>query len=397
MNTKLFENWSVGLSRQFQAKTVLFVIAWLACFTLPANAQFQQLKINYIKAKTTTDAFLGNTDDEVYFIVGGIISDAKGLIRTINLPRISPQSLSPGCTSCNDYFAFPKNKEAFDIPLWEDFIGRGQTALLTVLVSEQDNAQLNAIGDAISAGLATLGALAGLPTGDLAIAKFKDLASSLPASINAQADQIIAAYVVRIENVDGVFTVTWESTLGANTLIASPKNATTSMIAKGGSSDYVITTSATRPPLPSVGVSQTGMCLDVADGSLNDQAKVQQYPCHYGPNQRWRLAPRGGTVNPWSIPSLLLYYSFINDHSGKCVDVAGGSALMGAKVQQFTCHGGPNQDWVRYPATTNPPSYFFVNRSSGLCLAVSYPSTVSGAVIEQNRCDGGTNQRWFGF
>ena len=34
-------------------------------------------------------------------------------------------------------------------------------------------------------------------------------------------------------------------------------------------------------------------------------------------------------------------------HSGKCLDVEGASLESGARVNQYSCHGGENQRWVR--------------------------------------------------
>jgi endo-1,4-beta-xylanase len=33
----------------------------------------------------------------------------------------------------------------------------------------------------------------------------------------------------------------------------------------------------------------SGMCLDVPGASSSDGVQIQQYPCHYGPNQQWLL------------------------------------------------------------------------------------------------------------
>ena len=38
-------------------------------------------------------------------------------------------------------------------------------------------------------------------------------------------------------------------------------------------------------------------------------------------------------------------WTVINVNSGKCLDVVGASTADQANVQQFTCHGGNNQKW----------------------------------------------------
>jgi hypothetical protein len=35
-------------------------------------------------------------------------------------------------------------------------------------------------------------------------------------------------------------------------------------------------------------------------------------------------------------------------HSGKCLDVRDVSLADGARIQQWTCHGGANQQWQFY-------------------------------------------------
>jgi len=39
------------------------------------------------------------------------------------------------------------------------------------------------------------------------------------------------------------------------------------------------------------------------------------------------------------------YYRLTAKHSGRCLDVAGVSTSNGANVQQWECHGGDNQKW----------------------------------------------------
>ena len=86
-------------------------------------------------------------------------------------------------------------------------------------------------------------------------------------------------------------------------------------------------------------ISINGKCLDVKGGSQVNRAFVQQFPCHYGPNQQWTLTlPQEGQVfNPST--------TVVARHSGKCLDVRGASSENNARIQQFSCHGGLNQAW----------------------------------------------------
>jgi Ricin-type beta-trefoil lectin domain len=114
-------------------------------------------------------------------------------------------------------------------------------------------------------------------------------------------------------------------------------------------------------------------CLDVAGASTADQAKVQQYECHEGGNQRWMLVP---------------HQEIINQQSGKCLDVAGGSLADQTPVQQFHCHGGPDQHW----RVTQRGE--IVNQNSGKCLDLPNGGTTDQIGLQQFGCHQGSNQRW---
>ena len=87
----------------------------------------------------------------------------------------------------------------------------------------------------------------------------------------------------------------------------------------------------------------SGKCLDVSGGSRSNGADVIQWNCHGGDNQLWRLVPAAGG-----------YFRIIAKHSGKCLDVSGGSRSNGADVIQWNCHGGDNQRWKLQPPTPGP-------------------------------------------
>ena len=69
--------------------------------------------------------------------------------------------------------------------------------------------------------------------------------------------------------------------------------------------------------------------------STADGAKVQQWSCTGGNNQRWKLVSMGDGYN-----------ELVAKHSGKCLDVAASSTADAANVQQWSCHGGNNQRWM---------------------------------------------------
>ena len=82
-------------------------------------------------------------------------------------------------------------------------------------------------------------------------------------------------------------------------------------------------------------VQHSGKVLDVTGGSTDDGAVIQQWPWHGGDNQRFFIEPLGDG-----------YVRVVAKHSGKVLDVTGGSADNGALIIQWPWHGGNNQRWL---------------------------------------------------
>ncbi|MFF2571018.1 RICIN domain-containing protein [Streptomyces sp. NPDC058084] len=82
----------------------------------------------------------------------------------------------------------------------------------------------------------------------------------------------------------------------------------------------------------------TGKCLDVVGARTNDGARVVEYGCTGGTNQRWYLERRAD--NKWQIR---------NWNSDKCLDAhnpdVNNPPLQGTYLQQWTCLGNKNQAW----------------------------------------------------
>jgi len=86
------------------------------------------------------------------------------------------------------------------------------------------------------------------------------------------------------------------------------------------------------------------------------------------------------------------YQTLRNWHSGKCLDVAGGSQADGARVQQYTCNGTPAQKWTKDPTDSG---YFQLEVAvSGDCLTVRNASQADNAPVVQEPCNGDYNQQW---
>ncbi|MHA4773037.1 RICIN domain-containing protein [Streptomyces sp. MSC1_001] len=82
----------------------------------------------------------------------------------------------------------------------------------------------------------------------------------------------------------------------------------------------------------------SGKCLDVVGARTHDGARVVEYPCSGGTNQRWYLERRAD--NRWQIR---------NWNSDKCLDAhnpdVNNAPPQGTYLQQWTCLGNKNQAW----------------------------------------------------
>ncbi|MDI6098788.1 PQQ-dependent sugar dehydrogenase [Actinoplanes sp. NEAU-A12] len=131
---------------------------------------------------------------------------------------------------------------------------------------------------------------------------------------------------------------------------------------------FTFTTSAGAGPV----VGLAGKCLDVSGGGAADGTKIQLYTCNGTGAQNWSVS---GQV--WRNPS-----------SGKCLDVAGGATANGTLVQLWTCNGSAAQNWVAQSDKT------VRNPQSNRCLDVSEAKPDNGRQIHIWDCLAATNQQW---
>ncbi len=94
----------------------------------------------------------------------------------------------------------------------------------------------------------------------------------------------------------------------------------------------------------------------------------------------------GGTFNG--------VYSFIAQHSGKAVDVAGGGTSNGTNVQQWAFVGSNLNE--RFQITPTDNGYYRISPviATSQCIDVSGISTADGANIHTWAYGGGNNQQW---
>ncbi|WP_157995720.1 LamG-like jellyroll fold domain-containing protein [Thermomonospora amylolytica] len=124
----------------------------------------------------------------------------------------------------------------------------------------------------------------------------------------------------------------------------------------------------------------SGKCLNVEGGSVNNGAHVLQTDCAEAESERWKLTAKDSGE-----------YTLVNEKSGKCLNVAGGSVNNGAHVIQWDCLDLPENLWTRAEVTDG---YQLVNKKSGKCLNVAGGSMDNGAHVIQWDCLDLPENRW---
>jgi hypothetical protein len=142
--------------------------------------------------------------------------------------------------------------------------------------------------------------------------------------------------------------------------------------------------------------AHSGKCLDVVGGpgATANGTGLQQYDCLGAAqaNQMFAFTPTGDG-STYYVKAL---------SSGKCLDVTGGVAATanGVTLQQYDCLGyaQANQRW-QVVSTGDGSSYYLKAAHSGRCLDVrgGTAAMANGAAIQQYDCLGyaQSNQRWY--
>jgi hypothetical protein len=89
-------------------------------------------------------------------------------------------------------------------------------------------------------------------------------------------------------------------------------------------------------------------------------------------------------------------FTFVNVHSGKCMDILGASMALEARAVQYTCvPGGVSQQWFIWLVTELQfrNSYYIGNAHSGQCLTPL--SGARGVEVVQTLCVNGASQDWW--
>jgi hypothetical protein len=164
----------------------------------------------------------------------------------------------------------------------------------------------------------------------------------------------------------------------------------------------------------------TGRCLDIVGGSQGEHADVQQFACHQGMNQRYRILAAetnsvsiraahsgkclavgsdgfveqqsctGAAAQRWTISGPTSgFYNITNVFTERCLDAIGTDG--GATTR--TCNGTTSQ---RFRLPVHVPNGAFELQTPGTtrCWDVPGHSTVLGRNLQQYGCNGGTNQEY---
>ncbi|RFP66829.1 T9SS C-terminal target domain-containing protein [Hymenobacter lapidiphilus] len=129
-------------------------------------------------------------------------------------------------------------------------------------------------------------------------------------------------------------------------------------------------------------VRHSGKALDVPGGTSAEGALLQQYTINTSSGQAWNLQFVANNT-----------YTLVSQASGKALTVPGSTTTAGTQLQQQTLMSGAlNQQW-RLEAASD--GYFLLlNVATGQAIDVNGVSTADGAAVIQWTRHGNPNQQW---
>ncbi|WP_103350135.1 ricin-type beta-trefoil lectin domain protein [Amycolatopsis sp. CA-128772] len=159
-----------------------------------------------------------------------------------------------------------------------------------------------------------------------------------------------------------------ELTTSTGTISAAvPSHSTVIYRVKANSSG---TSVGTAHPIQGASSSR---CIDVNGGSATPGTKVDIWDCDGGGNQAWTFTSAGELRS-----------------GGLCLDAGGGTSAAGTKLVTWTCHGGANQKFQLAADGSIT--------QAGLCIDVTGgdkpAGNVNGVQLELWNCNDDANQNW---
>ncbi len=125
----------------------------------------------------------------------------------------------------------------------------------------------------------------------------------------------------------------------------------------------------------------SGKALDLYASATADGARISQWTRHGGANQQWQFVDSGGG-----------YYRLKSRHSGKVLDVYNWSTADGGAIVQWSDHNGANQQFRL--ADSDGGHVRLISRHSNKVVEVQGAATTDGAAIVQYTDWNGPNQQW---
>ena len=122
-------------------------------------------------------------------------------------------------------------------------------------------------------------------------------------------------------------------------------------------------------------------CIDVSGGKSADGTNIQQWSCHTGDPQIFRVEARAGGLS-----------RLVNPATNKCLDIAAAGTADGTNIQLWTCNDTAAQNFELLDAGDG--RILMRNPNSGKCVDVAGAGTGDGTNIQLWRCNG-TNAQVF--
>ncbi|GAC1351054.1 MAG: hypothetical protein NVS3B20_00270 [Polyangiales bacterium] len=123
-----------------------------------------------------------------------------------------------------------------------------------------------------------------------------------------------------------------------------------------------------------------GLCLTVGGGSLLSGAPVQQTSCNGQPNQQFILSQKANG-----------YYNIRAQNSSNCVRPQGGGTSNGTPLDMEACNATYTSEEYTLQASTTG-AYALVNHKSGRCVDVPWSQSTVGLQLQIYDCNGTSAQ-----
>jgi hypothetical protein len=129
----------------------------------------------------------------------------------------------------------------------------------------------------------------------------------------------------------------------------------------------------------------SGQCLAVPGGSTANGTGLIQWPCGSWNDHYWSAYYQFNAYN-------FNWYHVVNYNSGQCLAVPGASTANGTQVIQWPCGNYADHYWAF--GTDSTGKMHIINYNSGQCLAIPGASTANGAHVIQWPCGTWPDHYW---